>query len=83
MFERFTDGARQVVVLAREEARMLIRNYIGTEYFLLGLIRDGEGGQGPADAARCPSNETYQSHMLGPEKTSGAGGFSLIPPAAF
>lgn len=43
MFERFTDGARQVVVLAREEARMLIRNYIGTEYFLLGLIRDGVG----------------------------------------
>lgn len=45
MFERFTDGARQLVVLAQEEARMLNRNYIGTGYFLLlGLIREGEGG---------------------------------------
>jgi ATP-dependent Clp protease ATP-binding subunit ClpC len=43
MFERFTDRARRVVVLAQEEARMLDHNYIGTEHILLGLIHEGEG----------------------------------------
>jgi ATP-dependent Clp protease ATP-binding subunit ClpC len=43
MYERFTDRARRVVVLAQEEARMLNHNYIGTEHILLGLIREGEG----------------------------------------
>src|SRR6266516_4587887 len=43
MFERFTDRARRVVVLAQEEARMLNHNYIGTEHLLLGLIHEGEG----------------------------------------
>src|SRR6478752_2286509 len=43
MFERFTDRARRVVVLAQEEARLLGHNYIGTEHILLGLIREGEG----------------------------------------
>ena len=43
MFERFTERARRVVVLAQEEARMLNHNYIGTEHILLGLIREGEG----------------------------------------
>ncbi|MDN4473929.1 ATP-dependent Clp protease ATP-binding subunit [Demequina zhanjiangensis] len=43
MFERFTDRARRVVVLAQEEARMLNHNYIGTEHILLGLVREGEG----------------------------------------
>src|SRR5881396_1128241 len=43
MFERFTDRARRVVVLAQEEARMLNHNYIGTEHILLGLIHEGEG----------------------------------------
>ncbi len=43
MFERFTDRARRVVVLAQEEARMLSHNYIGTEHILLGLIHEGEG----------------------------------------
>jgi ATP-dependent Clp protease ATP-binding subunit ClpC len=43
MFERFTDRARRVVVLAQEEARMLNHNYIGTEHILLGLIKEGEG----------------------------------------
>ena len=41
MFERFTDRARRVVVLAQEEARMLNHNYIGTEHILLGLIHEG------------------------------------------
>src|SRR5260221_11729957 len=43
MFERFTDRARRVVVLAQEEARILSHNYIGTEHILLGLLREGEG----------------------------------------
>jgi ATP-dependent Clp protease ATP-binding subunit ClpC len=43
MFERFTDRARRVVVLAQEEARMLDHNYIGTEHILLGLSHEGEG----------------------------------------
>ncbi len=43
MFERFTDRARRVVVLAQEEARRLNHDYIGTEHILLGLIREGEG----------------------------------------
>src|SRR6266545_2875508 len=43
MFERFTERARQVVVLAQEEARTLKHNYIGTEHILLGLLRENEG----------------------------------------
>jgi ATP-dependent Clp protease ATP-binding subunit ClpC len=43
MFERFTDRARRVLVLAQEEARLLNHNYIGTEHILLGLIQEGEG----------------------------------------
>jgi ATP-dependent Clp protease ATP-binding subunit ClpC len=43
MFEKFTDRARRVLVLAQEEARMLNHNYIGSEHILLGLIHEGEG----------------------------------------
>ncbi|MDR1442360.1 MAG: ATP-dependent Clp protease ATP-binding subunit [Bifidobacteriaceae bacterium] len=43
MFERFTDRARRVIVLAQEEARLLNHNYLGTEHILLGLIHEGEG----------------------------------------
>jgi Clp amino terminal domain, pathogenicity island component/UvrB/uvrC motif len=43
MFERFTDRARRVVVLAQEEARVRNHDYIGTEHILLGLIREGDG----------------------------------------
>ena len=43
MFERFTERARRVVVLAQDEARMLDHNYIGTEHILLGLIQEGHG----------------------------------------
>ncbi len=43
MFERFTDRARRVVVLAQEESRMLNHNYIGTEHILLGLVHESEG----------------------------------------
>jgi ATP-dependent Clp protease ATP-binding subunit ClpC len=43
MFERFTERARRVMVLAQEEARLLGHNFIGTEHLLLGLVREGEG----------------------------------------
>ncbi|MDN6234937.1 MAG: ATP-dependent Clp protease ATP-binding subunit ClpC, partial [Bifidobacterium crudilactis] len=52
MFERFTDRARRVIVLAQEEARALQHNYIGTEHLLLGLIREGEGVAAKALAAK-------------------------------
>ena len=52
MFERFTDRARRVIVLAQEEARTLQHNYIGTEHLLLGLIREGEGVAAKALAAK-------------------------------
>ena len=48
MFERFTEQARQVVVLAQDEARQLKHNYIGTEHILLGLLREKEGLAGQA-----------------------------------
>jgi ATP-dependent Clp protease ATP-binding subunit ClpC len=48
MFERFTDGARRVIVLAQEEARELNHNYIGTEHILLGLVHEGSGPAGAA-----------------------------------
>ncbi|GAA4084809.1 hypothetical protein HNR30_007348 [Nonomuraea soli] len=48
MFERFTDRARRVVVLAQEEARLLNHNYIGTEHILLGLVNESEGVAGRA-----------------------------------
>src|ERR1700724_4123880 len=48
MFERFTDQARRVVVLAQEESRILNHNYIGTEHLLLGMLREGEGGAATA-----------------------------------
>ena len=43
MFERFTDRARRVIVLAQDEAKLLNHNFIGTEHILLGLIHEGEG----------------------------------------
>ena len=43
MFERFTERARRVIILAREEAGRFRHDFVGTEHILLGLIRDGEG----------------------------------------
>src|SRR5260370_17769719 len=51
MFERFTDRARRVVVLAQDEARMLNHNYIGTEHLLPGLIPEGTGAAAKARGA--------------------------------
>ena len=52
MFERFTDRARRVLVLAQEEGRLLNHSFIGTEHILLGLIHEGEGVAAKARAAR-------------------------------
>ena len=69
MFERFTDRARRVVVLAQEEARMLNHNYIGTEHILLGLIHEGEGVAAKA------------LESLGTSETCGTRGGSIWPDA--
>jgi ATP-dependent Clp protease ATP-binding subunit ClpA len=63
MFERFTDRARRVVVLAQEEARMLNHNYIGTEYILLGLIHEAEGVAAKALESQGFSLEAVRSQV--------------------
>jgi ATP-dependent Clp protease ATP-binding subunit ClpC len=64
MFERFTDRARRVVVLAQEEARMLNHNYIGTEHILLGLIHEGEGVAAKALESLGISLEAVRQQLL-------------------
>ena len=63
MFERFTDRARRVVVLAQEEARMLHHDHIGTEHILLGLIREGEGAAAKALESLGISLEAVRQHV--------------------
>jgi ATP-dependent Clp protease ATP-binding subunit ClpA len=63
MFERFTDQARRVVVLAQDEARMLRHNYIGTEHILLGLIREGQGVAARALESLGISLEVVRQHV--------------------
>ena len=64
MFERFTDRARRVVVLAQEEARKLNHNYIGTEHILLGLIQEGEGHAAKALEELNISNENVRKEVV-------------------
>ena len=64
MFERFTDRARRVVVLAQEEARLLNHNYIGTEHILLGLIHEGEGVAARALEGMGISLESVRSQVI-------------------
>ncbi len=64
MFERFTDRARRVVVLAQEEARLLNHNYIGTEHILLGLIHEGEGVAAKALESLGISLEAVRSQVV-------------------
>src|SRR5579863_7434264 len=64
MFERFTDQARRVVVLAQEEARLLNHNYIGTEHLLLGVIREGDGLAGRALTDLGVSLEAVRDQVL-------------------
>ncbi len=76
MFERFTDRARRVVVLAQEEARMLNHNYVGTEHILLALIREGGGVAAKAleslgiteEAARQQVEEVVGPGQTGPQR---------------
>ena len=73
MFERFTDRARRVVVLAQEEARLLSHSYIGTEHILLGLIHEGEGVAAKALESLGISLEAVRNQV---EEMIGQGGSS-------
>jgi ATP-dependent Clp protease ATP-binding subunit ClpA len=64
MFERFTDRARRIVVLAQDEARLLDHDYIGTEHLLLGLLRVGEGPAYQALTAEGVQLEAVQAKVL-------------------
>ena len=64
MFERFTDRARQVLILAQEEARGLGHNYIGTEHILLGLLREGEGVAARVLASRGVTLEGVRAQVV-------------------
>src|SRR6266851_2262124 len=88
MFERFTDRARRVVVLAQEEARTLNHNYIGTEHILLGLIREGEGVAAQvlvklgADLNRVRLQVNQLLHGYQGKEPAAAGPPSETPPSA-
>ncbi|MFC2347191.1 MAG: ATP-dependent Clp protease ATP-binding subunit [Scardovia wiggsiae] len=84
MFERFTDRARRVIVLAQEEARALKHNYIGTEHLLLGLIREGEGVAAKALAAKGVELDAARSQieeMIGKGSASPTGHIPFTPHA--
>ena len=84
MFERFTDRARRVVVLAQEEARMLNHNYIGTEHILLGLIHEGEGVAAKALESLNISLEAVRSQVeesIGQGKQAPSGHIPFTPRA--
>jgi ATP-dependent Clp protease ATP-binding subunit ClpC len=84
MFERFTDRARRVVVLAQEEARMLNHNYIGTEHILLGLIHEGEGVAAKALESMNISLEAVReqvTEIIGRGQTAPAGHIPFTPRA--
>jgi ATP-dependent Clp protease ATP-binding subunit ClpC len=84
MFERFTDRARRVVVLAQEEARMLNHNYIGTEHILLGLIHEGEGVAAKALESLGISLEAVRSQvedMIGQGQSAPTGHIPFTPRA--
>ena len=84
MFERFTDRARRVVVLAQEEARMLNHNSIGTEHILLGLIREGEGVAAKALESFGISQEAVRrqvGEIIGPGQRAPSGHIPFTPRA--
>jgi len=84
MFERFTDRARRVVVLAQEEARMLNHNYIGTEHILLGLIHEGEGVAAKALESLNISLEGVRAQVeeiIGPGQQAPSGHIPFTPRA--
>jgi len=67
MFERFTDRARRVMVLAQEEARMLRDDYIAAERIVAGLIHEGAGlaAAEPGGARFCPAGPARSGHVFG------------------
>ncbi|WP_049227289.1 ATP-dependent Clp protease ATP-binding subunit [Alloscardovia omnicolens] len=84
MFERFTDRARRVIVLAQEEARSLQHNYIGTEHLLLGLIREGEGVAAKALEAKGVQFEATKAQveeMIGKGNATTSGHIPFTPHA--
>ncbi|GIU84789.1 MAG: ATP-dependent Clp protease ATP-binding protein [Acidimicrobiales bacterium] len=84
MFERFTDRARRVVVLAQEEARLLNHNYIGTEHILLGLIHEGEGVAAKALESLGISLEAVRQkveEIIGPGGSAPSGHIPFTPRA--
>jgi ATP-dependent Clp protease ATP-binding subunit ClpC len=84
LFERFTDRARRVLVLAQEEARLLNHNFIGTEHILLGLIHEGEGVAAKALESLGISLEAVREKVeetIGPAGTSTTGSPPFTPRA--
>jgi len=84
LFERFTDRARRVLVLAQEEARLLNHNFIGTEHILLGLIHEGEGVAAKALESLGISLEAVREKVeetIGPAGSSTAGSPPFTPRA--
>ena len=84
MFERFTDRARRVVVLAQEEARLLNHNYIGTEHILLGLIHEGEGVAAQALESLKISLDSVRKEVesiIGPGSSAPSGHIPFTPRA--
>jgi ATP-dependent Clp protease ATP-binding subunit ClpC len=82
MFERYTDQARRVMVLAQEEARLLNHDYIDSEHFLLGLLREGEGVAAKALASLGISLEAVRGQvqeMLGSGQLAPAGHIPFTP----
>ena len=79
MFERFTDRARRVLVLAQEEARLLNHSFIGTEHILLGLIHEGEGVAAKALESLGISLEAVREKVKGrPDKSAAAEAGSFL-----
>jgi ATP-dependent Clp protease ATP-binding subunit ClpA len=84
MFERFSDRARRVVVLAQEEARMLNHDYIGTEHMLLGLLREGEGvASGALESVGISLQAVRQQvqEIIGPGQQAPSGHIPFTPRA--
>ena len=84
MFERFTDRARRVLVLAQEEARLLEHGHIGTEHLLLGLIREGDGVAGRALESLGVGLEAVRQQaedIAGRGRRAPSGRIPLTPPA--
>ena len=84
MFDRFTDRARRVLVLAQEEARLLNHNFLGTEHILLGLIHEGEGVAAKALESLGISLEAVREKVeetIGPAGTATSGAPPFTPRA--